>query len=253
MRGGHRGLPVGTLVQLAVADHHERVEVLLADACAERHAHRDRESVAEAAGAHLDAGKFEARVHAERRLESVEPVEHRCIDEAGVREDGAERGVRVALRQDEAIAVGPAGLRGPHAHPVEVQRCEDVRRGRRSAGVSAAARAQCAPDAAPHVPRGLFESMDQRFTCFGHRCAPGERWRSGGGAPRRGVGMRGSCDGARGIACRGDRIRGTGPVHREQACAGVSPRPAPGSRTSRCSDSCRASGGPRRAGSSCRR
>ena len=128
-------------MQLAVADHDVGVERLTLDAGPERHPDADGEAVAEAAGAHLDAGDLDVRVHPEGGaaiVHGVEAVDVVVVDEAGQLERGAEAGVGVALGEDEAVAVRPVRLVGADVHLVEVEDGQDVGGGQRAAGVAAA-------------------------------------------------------------------------------------------------------------------
>ena len=72
------------------------------------------------------------RVHLPKRLQ----LAHREV--AGLRERRVQRGHAMALRQDEAVAVGPLGvLRIVSQHASEIERGDDVDGGERASGMSA--------------------------------------------------------------------------------------------------------------------
>ena len=72
MGGGHRGFPVRTLGQFAVAQQREHAIRRGIHLAGQRHADADRQAVAQRAGVHLDARNFARRMADERRLVAAE-------------------------------------------------------------------------------------------------------------------------------------------------------------------------------------
>src|SRR6185436_7818925 len=149
-------------------DHDESVEAFFLDTRPERHAQRHRQPVAERTRAHFHAGHLDVRMHAERGLESVELVEDRILDETGLREHGAERRVRMALRQDETVPVRPFGLVRPDLQTVKIKRRENVGGGTGTPDVPATSGTHSAPGIAPHLPGPNLQALDERISRFAH-------------------------------------------------------------------------------------
>ena len=76
MRCRHRRFQIRSFVKLAIADHHKRMKIFFLHARAKRHAHGNRESMAECAGTHFDAIHFDIGMHAERRFEGIKFIEN---------------------------------------------------------------------------------------------------------------------------------------------------------------------------------
>ena len=136
----HRRFPDLALVQLAVAQHAVDPVVALLHPAGKRHADRDREAVAERAGAEVDAlDLLHVGMVAERAAQARVVVEQRRLEEAEVGQHRIEADRGVALAQDEAVAIGPVRARRIDPQMGVVERCEQLGRGER-AGVVAGAR-----------------------------------------------------------------------------------------------------------------
>ena len=138
--GRHRGLPHRSLTGLAVTEQAHHAVRLPAAAGAQRHAHRDRQTVPEGAGRALHAGQLHlARVHAVRAVELTVGVDDPLVGEEPAdrhRDVHAHRGV--ALAQHEAVALGIAQVGRIDVQTVLEQRREDVRCGQIAADVHGA-------------------------------------------------------------------------------------------------------------------
>ena len=116
-------------------------EVAAVRAGGESHAQPRRQAVAQRAGRHVHAGRSCAdRVALEP---AVQPAEGAIAPRPGSSPASARAAYRagagVALGEDKAVAVGPAGAGGVEAHHAKVERRHDVGGGERTARVARAA------------------------------------------------------------------------------------------------------------------
>src|SRR5262249_3280627 len=145
----------------------------------DRHADRDRQSVAEAAGGDLDARHFGIGVAAEDAVEAAELAELLLRKEALLLEQHIQGDAAVPLAQDEAVATGPFRvLRVVAQHAVE-QHPQHLDERQRRADVAAPAALEHAHDLAAQMPGALVE----RAVAFGKlslhaACSPFMRSRS---------------------------------------------------------------------------
>ena len=135
--------------------------------------------MAEAAGRHLDAGHLDVGVHAEQGFEGVEGVDEAVVHEARLGQHCAERRVGVALGEHEAVAVGPVRLVGPEPEIVEIERGQQVGRGKRTAHVAGTRRAQRPPRVAPDLQRLPAQLAQQRLPVVHLTGLPASDSRSG--------------------------------------------------------------------------
>src|SRR5262245_1187431 len=139
MSGRHRRFPDLALGQFAVAQHAVDAIAALLHARGQRHAHADREPMAERTRAEIDSGNLlHVRMIAERTAEPRVVVEQLRIEIAEVGENRIEPDGRVALAQDEAVAVRPLGIGGIEAQMGVVEGGEQLG-GREGAGIVAGA------------------------------------------------------------------------------------------------------------------
>ena len=116
VRGRHDRFPVAAFLQLAVAGQHEGPPGRAIELGRGGHADRDRQAVAERPGVRFDAGDLVAiGVAVQLRQRPHVGVELLRRKEPALGERGVQRRRRVALAQDEAIAVRIARRLGLHA------------------------------------------------------------------------------------------------------------------------------------------
>src|SRR5882724_3175003 len=143
MPGSHRGFPDLAFGKFAIAEHAVDAIGPLLHARGERHAEPDRQPVAERARAEVDAGDLlHVRMVAERTAEPRVAVEQFRIEIAEVGENWVEADGRMALAQDEAIAVRPFRLGGVEPQMRIVEGGEQLGCGER-AGIVAGAADSC--------------------------------------------------------------------------------------------------------------
>ena len=140
LRRAHRRLPDLAGLRLAVADHAPHPALRAVQFSCDRHTDRDREPLAERAGRGLDPGHAQpVDVALQSRLELAERLQPVVREEPGSRERDVERRRAVALRQHEAVAIGPGRLgRAVSQDPAEVEADQRVDRGKGAAGVTRA-------------------------------------------------------------------------------------------------------------------
>ena len=136
MRGA-AGLPNLALVRLAVAEGAEDVVAFAVELRGERHACGAGEALSEGAGGDVDAGALvHAGVALQRRALFAQGVQHAHVEIALHGEGGILRGAGVALGEDEAVAVFPAGIFRVDVHGVPVAGGDEIRHGERAAGMT---------------------------------------------------------------------------------------------------------------------
>ena len=156
----HRGLPDLALLDLTVAEDGVGTVVLVPVLGGERHAHGSADALAERAGGHVDArGVVHVRVALQAAADVAQRLELLNGEEPAARENGVERGGRVALGEDEAVAVGLVGIGRVDVHVLEVQVGQDVRDGQRPAGVARLGGVNAGNDAATDLVRDASQLL----------------------------------------------------------------------------------------------
>jgi hypothetical protein len=159
VRGEHRSLPHLALLQLAIAEQAEdggaAVGALARDRGVEPQRERDpvgqREPLAERAGRDLHAGRLASiGMPLQHRAELAQRREPLDREVAGLGKRCVEHGRRVALRQHEAVALGPGRLGRIVPHHAEVQGRDDLHGGQGAAGVTGARSPHHPDDVAAH-------------------------------------------------------------------------------------------------------
>ena len=158
--GGAAGLPDLALVALAVAQGGVDHVVLAVQLGGQRHAHRAGQTLAQRAGGDVDAG---ALVHAGVALQGGALLAQGVQDLHGEEALHGQRrvlgGAHMALGEDEAVTVFPAGPGRIHVHIPEVAGGDKVCHGQGAAGMAALR----LPD---HVDHMLFQ-IDALVVQFG--------------------------------------------------------------------------------------
>ena len=127
VRGEQRRFPHLPFLHLAIAQHHEHVEVSLAHAAAQGHAGAVGERVADGAGTEIDARHLgHVGVVAQRAAQAGVAVQQFMRDEAMVDQHREQPHRGVALAHQEAVAVRPGRLARPQPHHVVIQRGKDL-------------------------------------------------------------------------------------------------------------------------------
>ena len=158
--GEHRGLPVLSLLELAITREHEhalRLGTIARSVEREAHGHaaRDRKPLAERAGADLYAwAEVAIGMTLQTAAELAERDELLMREVADLRESGIEHGGGVTLREHEAVARGVLRICRIVAERAGKEECRhDVRRGKRPARVPAARRREHLDLVAAHAIR----------------------------------------------------------------------------------------------------
>ena len=127
VRAGHRGLPRGALVELAVGEQGVDARRVALVAEAERHPGRHAEPVSERAARDLHAGRVRRHPrHRQARAVAAVGLELGDADHARLGERGVQGDRVVADREQEAVACRPVRVVGPEAQLVLVDHREDV-------------------------------------------------------------------------------------------------------------------------------
>nr|WP_265584382.1 hypothetical protein [Streptomyces antimycoticus] len=125
--GAQGRFPDLSLVQLSVAEQDERGVRAPLEAAAQRHAGPGGQSVAERAGAEVDPGDAgHVRVVAEGVPQAGVFVEFGRVEEVPVGQQRVQRGRRVALAEEETVAVGPVRFTAPQPHHPVVEGGQDL-------------------------------------------------------------------------------------------------------------------------------
>ena len=168
---GAAGLPDLALVALTVAHRAEHAVVFAVELCGERHADRTGQALAERAGGDVDAG---ALVHAGVALQGgallAQCVQDFHREEALHCERGVLGGADMALREHEAVAVGPAGFLGPDIHVTEIAGGHKIRHGQRAARMPALGLIDHGDDMLFQIYTGVLQVPDAES--FFHGNAP---------------------------------------------------------------------------------
>ena len=165
MRREHGSLPYLPFLAFAVAEQGEHGLRLAVQLETGRGARRDGQALAERARGHLDA-RHEVRVGMalQARAQLAQREQLLAGEVARLGEHGVQSRSRMALRQDEAVALIPIGSLGIMIeHSAEVQRRKDVGARQRPAGMPAARLRDHAHDVGAHLVRPPFK--------FGHACS----------------------------------------------------------------------------------
>ena len=110
------------LLEFAIADQDEGVEILPQDAAGKRHAAACGKRVADRARAEVDAGNLAPiGMVAKRAAEPRIVVQPFLREEIEIGEDRKESHRRMALPHEKAVAVRPLGLAAPQVHHVVVE------------------------------------------------------------------------------------------------------------------------------------
>ena len=159
MGGPHGGLPDLALLALAVAEQAEHALGLARQFQAGGHASGDGQALAERAGGNLDArAQVAVGMALQARAQLAQRLELLAREVAGVRERRVQRRRRMALRQDEPVAVLPFRLlRIMIHHAAEIQRGKDVGAGKRSSGMTASRLGDHAHDVDAHIACPLLK------------------------------------------------------------------------------------------------
>src|SRR6266446_330564 len=166
----HQGLPHLALLGLAVAQHAVHPRALPPELEPERHAHRDRDALAERAGGRLDAGQAHpVRMALERAPELAEGDQPVHREEAGSRHAEVLGGDAVALREDEPIAVLPLRAGRVEAQAIEVEVGEDVDHGQRAAGMPGPGVGEHPEELHPPLAR---DGLELRHVHIRHQSSP---------------------------------------------------------------------------------
>ena len=159
MGGPHGGLPNLALLALAVAEQAEHTLRLARQLQAGGHAGGDGQALAERTGGNLDArAQVAVGMALQARAQLTQRLELLAREIAGMRERCVQRGRRMALRQNEPVAVPPLRLlRIMIHHAAEIQRGEDVGARKRAAGMSASRLGDHAHDVDAHIACPLLK------------------------------------------------------------------------------------------------
>ena len=159
MGGPHGGLPNLALLALAVAEQAEHTLRLARQLQAGGHAGGDGQALAERTGGNLDArAQVAVGMALQARAQLAQRLELLAREIAGMRERCVQRGRRMALRQNEPVAVLPLRLlRIMIHHAAEIQRGEDVGARKRAAGMSASRLGDHAHDVDAHIACPLLK------------------------------------------------------------------------------------------------
>jgi hypothetical protein len=160
-RRGHRRLPDLTLLALAVAEHHVGPDVVAREACAQGHAHAGRDAHAQRPGGHVQPGQAgHVGMALEPGVRGVEGGQLLDREVAPQRHRGIQADRRMALAEDEPVAVRPGRLVGADAHDVEVEGGQHVGGGEGTAEMAGSCVVDGLDDLEPDLPRDLLETRD---------------------------------------------------------------------------------------------
>lgn len=158
---GHARLPVGALVAFAVAEHAVGLIVLASYSRGKSGARRDGQTVAQRAGRGVHARDLVGvEVHAHLRAGEVEGLEQLLVLKAEVAEQRRVGDGRVALGEDEPVAVLPLRFVDADVHVLVVENGHDVEY------------RHTAPDVAAPRPVGGVERQPAQVVRLGFKPEP---------------------------------------------------------------------------------
>ena len=153
-RADHGRFPDLAFLNLAVAQHHEGARRAAVQPRRQRHAEAERQALAQRTGGGFQAGD---EAHVGMALEDAAELAQRVqlvlrrIGVAALRHHAVEHRRRMALGEDEAVAVRPLRVRRIDPHVIEVQFDHDFDRRKRSTGMPRFGGGDHLDDVAPYT------------------------------------------------------------------------------------------------------